>query len=127
MRVEKCVRILDDYQTDTTIYTDGSCTAGTDDGGSAAVVTTGSARNPVVIERIVKKGGKFTYSYKEEQAAMAGPAGTLLTGVQGVDSSQLNLGGTPASARRMGNAVGALARQAKGSKAKRRRVEPEAV
>ena len=24
---------------------------------------------------------------------MAGPAGTLLTGVQGVDSSQLNLGG----------------------------------
>ena len=30
---------------------------------------------------------------KEEQAAMAGPAGTLLTGVQGVDSSQLNLGG----------------------------------
>ena len=30
---------------------------------------------------------------KEEQAAMAGTAGTLLTGVQGVDSSQLNLGG----------------------------------
>ena len=30
---------------------------------------------------------------KEEQAALSGPAGTLLTGVQGVDSSQLNLGG----------------------------------
>ena len=30
---------------------------------------------------------------KEEQAAMAGPAGTLLTGVQGVNTDQLNLGG----------------------------------
>ena len=30
---------------------------------------------------------------KEEQAAMAGPAGTLLTGVQRVNTDQLNLGG----------------------------------
>ena len=30
---------------------------------------------------------------KEEQAAMAGPAGTLLTGVKGVNPDQLNLGG----------------------------------
>jgi len=30
---------------------------------------------------------------KEEQAALTGPAGTLLTGVQGVDPGGLNLGG----------------------------------
>tara|TARA_R100000654_G_C2644561_1_gene122252 strand:+ start:455 stop:772 length:318 start_codon:yes stop_codon:yes gene_type:complete len=30
---------------------------------------------------------------KEEQAALTGPAGTMLTGVQGVDPDQLNLGG----------------------------------
>ena len=30
---------------------------------------------------------------KEQQAAMAGPAGTMLTGVQGVDTKDLNLGG----------------------------------
>ena len=30
---------------------------------------------------------------KEEQAALTGPAGTLLTGVQGVNPSGLNLGG----------------------------------
>ena len=30
---------------------------------------------------------------KEEQAALTGPAGTLLTGVQGVDTKDLNLGG----------------------------------
>tara|TARA_R100001440_G_scaffold54890_1_gene74689 strand:- start:259 stop:582 length:324 start_codon:yes stop_codon:yes gene_type:complete len=30
---------------------------------------------------------------KEEQAALTGPAGTMLTGVQGVDPNQLNLGG----------------------------------
>ena len=32
-------------------------------------------------------------SKKEEQASLVGSGGTLLTGVQGVDSSQLNLGG----------------------------------
>jgi type II secretory pathway pseudopilin PulG len=30
---------------------------------------------------------------KEEQAALTGPAGTMLTGSQGVDPNQLNLGG----------------------------------
>tara|TARA_Y100001938_G_C8001566_1_gene384996 strand:- start:43 stop:366 length:324 start_codon:yes stop_codon:yes gene_type:complete len=30
---------------------------------------------------------------REEQAALTGPAGTMLTGAQGVDPNQLNLGG----------------------------------
>ena len=40
-----------------------------------------------------KRADVSALTRKEEQAAMSGPAGTLLTGVQGVDSSQLNLGG----------------------------------
>ena len=40
-----------------------------------------------------KRADVSALTQKEEQAAMAGPAGTLLTGVQGVDSSKLNLGG----------------------------------
>ena len=40
-----------------------------------------------------KRADVSALTKKEEQAAMAGPAGTLLTGVQGVDSSNLNLGG----------------------------------
>ena len=40
-----------------------------------------------------KRADVSAITKKEEQAAMAGPPGTLLTGVQGVDSSQLNLCG----------------------------------
>ena len=40
-----------------------------------------------------KRADVSALTRKEEQEAMSGPAGTLLTGVQGVDSSQLNLGG----------------------------------
>ena len=68
--IEQIVRKLDSYDINTTIYTDGSCTSGISDGGSAVIITTGTARNPVEIERIMKKGGKFTCSYKEEKRAM---------------------------------------------------------
>ena len=40
-----------------------------------------------------KRADVSAITKKEEQAALTGPAGTLLTGVQGVDSSNLNLGG----------------------------------
>jgi len=39
-----------------------------------------------------RKADVSAITQKEEQAAMAGPAGTLLTGVQGVNPDQLNLG-----------------------------------
>jgi ribonuclease HI len=68
--VEQVVRLIDSYEIDTTIYTDGSCSEGTKDGGSAAVITTGSARNPVVLETIQKRGGTFTCSFQEEKDAM---------------------------------------------------------
>ena len=40
-----------------------------------------------------KKADVSAIQSKEEQAALTGPAGTMLTGVQGVDPNQLNLGG----------------------------------
>ena len=40
-----------------------------------------------------KRADVSSIQSKEEQAALTGPAGTMLTGVQGVDPNQLNLGG----------------------------------
>ena len=40
-----------------------------------------------------KRADVSAITKKEEAAALTGPAGTLLTGVQGVDSGSLNLGG----------------------------------
>ena len=40
-----------------------------------------------------KRADVSALTKKEEQAAMAGPAGTLLTGVSGVNPKDLNLGG----------------------------------
>ncbi len=42
----------------------------TEEGGSAVVVTTGSARNPVVLQTIMKKRGKYTCSFEDEKVAM---------------------------------------------------------
>ncbi len=64
------IRLIDSYKVDTTIYTDGSCQAGTEKGGSAVVITTGTAANPVVLKTIQKKGGAYTCSYQEEKVAM---------------------------------------------------------
>ena len=55
---EKVIRLIDNYGIDTTIYTDGSCYEGTTEGGSAAVITTGSARCPVVLETSKRKVGR---------------------------------------------------------------------
>jgi len=40
-----------------------------------------------------KRADVSAITKKEEQAALTGPAGTMLTGVQGVDTKSLNLGG----------------------------------
>ena len=40
-----------------------------------------------------KKADVAAISSKEDQAALSGPAGTMLTGVQGVDPDKLKLGG----------------------------------
>ena len=40
-----------------------------------------------------KKADVAAISSKEDQAALSGPAGTMLTGIQGVDPDKLKLGG----------------------------------
>ena len=67
---EMAIRIIDRYDSCIQAYTDGSCTAGMEDGGAAAVITRGSARNPQVIKTIKKRGKKYTCSFDEELTAM---------------------------------------------------------
>ena len=56
------------YQADYTIYTDGSASRGTRNGGAAAVVTRGSPTEPEVVTTIKTKGRTYTSLYKEEAA-----------------------------------------------------------
>ena len=67
---EAAIQTIDGYGKDTVIYTDGSCKDGTENGGAAAVITTGSARNPIELEVLTKKGARYTCSYDEEKSAM---------------------------------------------------------
>ena len=67
---EAAIQTIDSYQKDTVIYTDGSCKDGTENGGAAAVIKTGSARSPIELEVLTKKGSRYTCSYDEEHAAM---------------------------------------------------------
>jgi ribonuclease HI len=53
-----------------TIYTDGSLSAGTTNGGSAAVFTIGDPANPTILDTICRKGAVNTCSYEEELDAM---------------------------------------------------------
>ena len=66
----KAIKQIDNYDVDTVLYTDGSCKGGTEDGGAAVIVSTGSARSPVILETLLEKGSKITCSYLEEVRAM---------------------------------------------------------
>ena len=52
------------------VYTDGSASGGTRNGGAAAVAIRGSLHQPEVVAIIKAKGRNFTSSYEEEAAAM---------------------------------------------------------
>ena len=52
------------------IYTDGSATAGTLNGGAGVVITTGQPSCPTVINSIKQTGALFTSSYEEEKRAL---------------------------------------------------------
>ena len=54
-----------------TIYTDGSASAGTKDGGAGIVVTIGDPSDPQATEVIKVRGAPYTSSFEEERAAMA--------------------------------------------------------
>ena len=52
------------------IYTDGSASGGTTDGGSAAVITEGDQEDPKIVKKIMKRGSTATCSYDEELEAL---------------------------------------------------------
>ena len=60
-----------------TIYTDGSASMGSLDGGAAAVIKRGNASNFLVVENIKMKGAFYTCSYDEEVRAMEMALGWL--------------------------------------------------
>ena len=68
--LEQVIQKLDGYSADVTVYTDGSASSGTLNGGYAAVFTTGPASKPQVTESLRKRGRAITSSYDEEKAAL---------------------------------------------------------
>ena len=63
------IKQINSFNADLVIYTDGSATAGTREGGSGVVVTRGLAESPVVVEEIMVRGAVLTSSYEEEREA----------------------------------------------------------
>ena len=64
-----CLQQINHHQADLTVYTDGSASSRTADGGFAIVVTQGQAEQPTVIGTVRERGRNFTSSFKEEHAA----------------------------------------------------------
>ena len=52
-----------DLTSDYTIYTDGSASKGRLDGGAAAVITIGDAKEPIVVDTLRERGRALTCSY----------------------------------------------------------------
>ena len=67
------------YRVDYIIYTDGSASGGTRNGGAAAVVTRWSSRQPDLVTTIRTKVPTFTSSYEEQAAAMESALSWTLT------------------------------------------------
>ena len=70
LKSQMSISHIDNFGADYIIYTDGSATARSTDGGFAVVVTQGSAQHPVTIATIRKRGRHFTSSLDEELAAL---------------------------------------------------------
>jgi len=69
MRTATLARIRD-LNSSVVIYTDGSASSGTTDGGAGVVVTSGDPEDPQFIQTIMVKGAPRTSSYEEEVSAM---------------------------------------------------------
>ncbi len=69
MREATLARIRD-LNSSVVIYTDGSASAGTSDGGAGVVVTCGDPADPQITQTIAVKGAPRTSSYEEEVCAM---------------------------------------------------------
>jgi ribonuclease HI len=70
VKIAAAIDRIRDVNADITIYTDGSATGGTREGGSAVIVTSGDPTSPTIIHEILAKGAAYTCSYEEELDAM---------------------------------------------------------
>ena len=69
-KLAACIERITNIDATLTIYTDGSATGGTRNGGAAAVVTRGDPAYPEVLHTIKQRGRTQTSSYEEEVLAM---------------------------------------------------------
>ena len=68
--IEAAVKQIRSLNPTITIYTDGSASAGTTNGGAGVVYTTGDPTAPDITSKSTKKGSKHTSSFGEELTAM---------------------------------------------------------
>ena len=71
------------------IYTDGSASEGMHDGGAAAVITTGPADHPTVVDTLRQRGRAITSSYEEERCHALGLGVDCSEQTSGHDSNLL--------------------------------------
>ena len=68
--IEAAMSQLRSFNPTRILYTDGSASAGTRDGGAGLVCTIGDPADLRVTESLMRKGSKFTTSFEEEGSAM---------------------------------------------------------
>ncbi len=67
---ERCLQTIRLLTGQLTVYTDGSASAGTKDGGAGVIVTRGDPAAPTILHQSHLRGVAFTSSFAEEVAAM---------------------------------------------------------
>ncbi len=67
---ETCLQIIRLLAGRLTVYTDGSVTAGTKDGGAGVIVTCGHTADPTILHLSHLRGAAFTSPFAAEAAAM---------------------------------------------------------
>ncbi len=70
LTTETCLQTIRPLAGQLTVYTDGSATAGTRNGGAGVIVTCGYPVDPAILHRSHLRGAAFTSSFAEEAAAM---------------------------------------------------------
>lgn len=65
-----CIEAIGSHNAPNIIYSDGSATAGTNEGEAAAILTDGIIDSPTVIDTMSKKSSWITSSFQEEWSAL---------------------------------------------------------
>ncbi len=68
---ETCLQTIYLLAGQLTVYTDGSATAGTKDGGAGVIVTRGDPVDPTILHQSHLRGAAFTSPFAEEAMQLA--------------------------------------------------------